>query len=77
MKFEHPLHVRPALVTVALALVVSAFAASTIASAPFGTSPTDGDAKQDRGRAAVVNRPVAKFRGRYQLKLTEARRLVA
>jgi hypothetical protein len=77
MKFEHPLHVRPALVTVALTLAVSAVAAATIAPAPFGTSPTGGDAKQDGGRVAVVRRPVAKFRGRYQLNLTEARRLVA
>jgi hypothetical protein len=77
MEFEHPLPVRPALVAVAVAVAVSAVASSTVAAARFATSPTGGEVKERRGQVAVLRRPVGQFRGRYQLRLTEARGLLA
>jgi hypothetical protein len=76
MKFEHSLDVRPALVTVALTVTLSAVASATIAAAPIGSTRTGGEAEQDRGQVAVA-RPATKFRSRYQLQLLQARDLLA
>jgi hypothetical protein len=62
---------------VVLTVAVSGLAAPAIASVRVGTSPTGGDSRQAGDRMAVVRRPAAKFRARYQLNLTQARGLLA
>jgi hypothetical protein len=64
-----PLHTRR---TIALAAAVSATALAAV-----GPAATDTPIRQRGERVADVARPAEQYRGRYQLKLGEARGLLA
>ncbi|HEY7623162.1 MAG TPA: hypothetical protein VH834_25530 [Solirubrobacteraceae bacterium] len=61
---------------VVLAVAVGGVASPTIAAAHVGTTPAGGDAPQAGDGVTVARRPAAKVRGRFQLKLADASRLI-
>jgi hypothetical protein len=77
VRFKHVVPIRPALIVVA-ATVVLAAAASPAFAQVHGSVEPPGDGSMPRGeRIAGAARRAEQFRGRYQLRLSEARKLLS
>lgn len=76
MKVKHVVRVRPALIVVAATVVLATAASPAFAQVHSRVEPPV-DASKPRGeRIAGAARPAEQFRGRYQLRLSEARKLL-
>jgi hypothetical protein len=73
MKLDHAVRVRQAAAALAVTVVV---ASPALAQARASDGPTLHDSKARSDRIAGVERRAERFRGRYQLRLDEARELV-
>ena len=77
MKFEHVVRVRPAVIVAAATVVLAAAASPAFAAVHSRVEPAV-DASKPRGeRIAAAARRGEPFRGRYQLRIGEARKLLA
>jgi hypothetical protein len=76
MEFKHAVHVRRAVVALAATVALSAVASPALAQARTAVGPTIDDPKQYGDWIADVERPAEQVRGRYQLRLGEAHKLL-
>ena len=77
MKFKHVVRVRPAVIVVAATAVLAAAASPAFAQVHSTVEPPVDDSKPRGARIAGAARRAEQFRGRYQLRLSEARKLLA
>ena len=75
MKFKHVVRVRPAVIVVAATAVLAAAASPAFAQVHSTVEPPVDDSKPRGERIAGAARRAEQFRGRYQLRLGEARKL--
>jgi len=76
VKFEHVVRIRPAVVAVAATVVLAAAASPAVAQVHDSLEPPVGASKPSGERIAGAARRAEQFRGRYQLRLVEARKLL-
>ena len=76
MKFKHVVRVRPAVIVVAATVVLGAAASPAFAEVHSSVEPPVDDSKPRGERIARAARRAEQFRGRYQLRLGEARKLL-
>ena len=76
MKFKHAVRVRPAVIAVAAIVVLVAAASPAFAQVHSTVEPPVDDSKPRGERIAGAARRAEQFRGRYQLRLGEARKLL-
>jgi hypothetical protein len=76
MKFKHAVRVRPAVTALAATVALGAVASPALAHARIGVGPTVHDPEAHSDRIAGVERRAERFRGRYQLRLSQARGLL-
>lgn len=77
MKVKHVVRVRPAVMVVAATVVLSAAASPAFAQVHSSVEPPVGVSKPRGERIAGAARRAEQLRGRYQLRLSEARKLLA
>jgi len=77
MKFKNAVHVRPAMIALAATVALSAAAPPTVAAADIPRAAPIDDPEQYGDWITDVERPAAQLRGRYQLRLGEARELLS
>ena len=76
MKFKHVVRVRPAVIAVAAIVVLVAAASPAFAQVSSSVGSPLDDPKPSGERIAGGARRAEQFRGRYQLRLCEARKLL-
>jgi hypothetical protein len=76
VKVKHVVRVRPAVIVVAATVVLGAAASPAFAQVHSGVEPPVNDSKPGGERIAGAARRAEQFRGRYQLRLSEARKLL-
>ena len=76
MKFKHVVRVRPAVIVVAATVVLAAAGSPAFAQVHGSVEPPVDDSKPRGERIAGAARRAEHFRGRYQLRLSEARKLL-
>ena len=76
MKFKHVVRVRRAVIVVAATAVLAAAASPAFAQVHSTVEPPVDDSKPRGERIAGAARRAEQFRGRYQLRLSEARKLL-
>ena len=76
MKFKHVVRVRPAVIVVAATVVLAAAASPAFAQVHSSGEPPVDDSKPRSERIAGAARRTKQFRGRYQQRLSEARKLL-
>ncbi len=76
VKFKHVVRVRPAVIVVAASVVLAAATSPAFAQVHSSVAPPVDDSKPRGERIAGVARRAEQFRGRYQLRLSEARKLL-
>ena len=76
MKFNHVVRVRPAVIVVAATVVPAAAASPAFAQVPSAVEPPVDDSKPSGERIAGAAWRAEQSRGRYQLRLSEARKLL-
>ena len=76
MKFKHVVRVRPAVIVVAATVVLAVAASPAFAQVHSTVEPPVDDSKPRGERIAGAARRAEQFRGRYQLRLSEARELL-
>jgi hypothetical protein len=76
VQFKHVVRVRPAVIVVAATVVLVAAASPAFAQVHSGVAAPVDDAKPRGERIAGAARRAEQFRGRYQLRLSEARKLL-
>ena len=76
MKFKHVVRVRRAVIVVAATAVLAAAASPAFAQVHSTVEPPVDDSKPRGERIAGAARRAEQFRGRYQLRLGEARKLL-
>jgi hypothetical protein len=75
MKFEHAVRVRLAVTAIAATVALGVVASPAPAQVRVGVGTTVHDSKANSDRIAGVERRAGQFRGRYQLRLSQAREL--
>jgi hypothetical protein len=76
MKFKHAVRVRSAATALAATVALGAVASPALAHVGIGVGTTVHDFKAYSDAIARVDRPAEQFRGRYQLQLSEGRKLL-
>jgi hypothetical protein len=76
VRFKHVVHVRPAVIVVAATVVLAAAASPALGQVHSTLEPSIHDSKPRGERIASAARRAEQFRGRYQLRLGEARTLL-
>jgi hypothetical protein len=76
VKVKHVVRVRPAVIVVAATVVLAAAASPAFAQVHSSVEPPVDDSKPRGERIAGAARRAEQFRGRYQLRLSEARKLL-
>ena len=76
MKFKHVVRKRPAVIVVAATVVLTAAASPAFAQVHSSVEPPVDDSQPRGERIAGAARRAEQFRGRYQLRLSEARKLL-
>ena len=76
MEFKHVVRIRPAVIVVAATVVLAAAASPAFAQFHSSVEPPVDDSKPGGERVAGAARRAEQFRGRYQLRLSEARKLL-
>ena len=76
MKFKHVVRVRPAVIVVAATVVLAAAASPAFAQVHRTVEGPVDDSKPRGERIAGAAPRAEQFRGRYQLRLSEARKLL-
>jgi hypothetical protein len=76
VKFEHVVRIRPAAIIVAVTVVLAAAASPAFAQVHSSVEPPVDASKPSGERIAGAARRAEQFRGRYQLRLGEARKLL-
>jgi hypothetical protein len=76
VKFKHVVRVRTAVIVVAATVVLAAAVSPAFAEVHSSVQPPVDDSKPTGERIAGAARPAEQFRGRYRLRLSEARKLV-
>jgi hypothetical protein len=74
VKFKHVVRVRPAVIVGAATVVLAAAASPAFAHVHSSVEPPVDDSKPRGERIAGAARRAERFRGRYQLRLGEARK---
>jgi hypothetical protein len=76
VKFKHVVRVRPAVIVVAATVVLAAAASPAFAAVRSSVGAPVDDPKPNGERIAGAARRAEQFRGRYQVRLGEARKLL-
>jgi hypothetical protein len=76
VKFKHVVRVRPAVIVVAATVVLAAAASPAFAQVRSSVGAPVDDPKPSGERIAGAARRAEQVRGRYQLRLGEARKLL-
>jgi hypothetical protein len=76
VKFKHVVRIRPAVIVVAATVVLGAAASPTFTQVHSSVEPPVDDSKPRGERIVGAARRAEQFRGRYQLRLSEARKLL-
>ena len=76
MKFKHVARIRPAVIVVAATVVLAAATSPAFAQVRSSVGPSVDDPKPSGERIAAAARRAEQFRGRYELRLSEARKLL-
>jgi hypothetical protein len=76
VKFKHVVRIRPAVIVVAATVVLAAAASPALAQFHSRVEPPVDDSKPTGERIAGAAGRAEEFRGRYQLRLSEARKLL-
>jgi hypothetical protein len=76
VKFKHVVRVRPAVIVIAATVALAAAASPAFAQVHSSVEPPVHDSKPSGERIAGAARRAEQFRGRYQLRLSEARKLL-
>ena len=76
MKFNHVVRIRPAVIVVATTVVLAAAASPAFAQVHSSVEPPVDDSKPRGERIAGAARRAEQLRGRYQLRRSEARKLL-
>jgi hypothetical protein len=77
VKLKHAVRVRPSVSALAATVALGAVASPALAEVRIGVRPALHDAKPSSDRIAGVERSAWPYRGRYQLRLSQARELLA
>jgi hypothetical protein len=76
VRFKHVGRIRPAVIVVAATVVLAAAASPAFARVHSSVEPPVDDSKPRGERIAGAAQGAEQFRGRYQLRLSEARKLL-
>ena len=76
MRFKHVVRTRAVVIVVAGTVTLAAMASPAFAAVPDGVGPPVDDSKPSGDRIDSVAGSAQKFRPRYQLRLSEARKLL-
>ncbi len=76
VRFKHVVRIRPAVIVLAATVVLAAAASPAFAQVHSSVAPPVDDSKPSGERIASAARRAEQFRGRYQLRLSEARKLL-